>query len=45
MAHGISSVQHLTPGGVDQLYLGEHDILPPPAQRDAQEVVDGRRIL
>lgn len=45
LAHGISSVQHLTPGGVGQLYLGEHDVLPPPAQRDAQEVVDGRRVL
>ena len=27
------------------LYLREHDILAPPAQRDAQQVIDGRRIL
>lgn len=31
-------------GGGGLPYLGEHDVLAPPAQRDAQEVIDGRSI-
>lgn len=35
---------HFLQGGRSWPYLREHDVLSPPAQRDAQEVVDGRRI-
>lgn len=31
-------------GGHGSPYLGEHDVLAPPAQCDTQEVIDGRRI-